>query len=190
MESDRVVTVTVPNLLTFLRLALTPVVAVFAYSTTTSVRMWALGLFLFAMLTDAIDGWIARLPGQRSRLGLYLDPVADKTLVLTLLFVLADIGLIPLWMALLMMAREQIVGGLRSAAATTGNVVGANWMGKTKGFLQTVCIGVGLGTLAFGVERSVAERVVTALTGFMLLLAWIFAAVFVWWNRLLLREAS
>ena len=57
---------TVPNLLTLVRLALTPLVAALAYSTTATGRIWALGLFLFAMLTDVVDGWIARLPGQRS----------------------------------------------------------------------------------------------------------------------------
>jgi len=178
--------VTVPNLLTFVRLALTPVVAALAYTTTATGRTWAFGLFLFAMLTDVADGWIARLPGQRSRLGLYLDPVTDKILLLTMFFVLADIDLIPLWMALLMLARELIVGGLRSAAATSGKVVGANWMGKTKACLQTACIGVGLGAIAFGVERRVTETSVTILTGFTLLLAWVFAGVFVWWNRALL----
>ncbi len=68
---------TAPNLLTFLRLALTPVVAVLAYSPGTRGRTWALGFFLFAMATDVVDGIIAKRPGQASLLGLYLDPVTD-----------------------------------------------------------------------------------------------------------------
>lgn len=181
---------TVPNLLTSLRLTLTPVVAALAYSATSTGQGWAFGLFLFAMFTDVADGWIARLPGQRSRLGLYLDPVADKILLLTMFFVLADIDLIPFWMALLMMARELTVGGLRSAAATSGEVVGANWMGKTKACLQTACIAAGLGAMAFGVDLSTATRGVTVLTGLTLAMAWIFAFVFVWWNRSLLHQAD
>ena len=87
---------TIPNLLTVARLLLTPVIAVLAYSPDAAGRAWALGVFLAAMATDVIDGLVARLPGQRSRLGLYLDPVVDKVVLLTMFFVLADLGQITL----------------------------------------------------------------------------------------------
>jgi len=180
---------TVPNLLTLLRLALTPVVAVLACSPHTSARACALVIFLFAMATDVADGIIAKLPGQSSRLGLYLDPVVDKVLLLTMFFVFVHVDLIPLWMAALMMAREFVVGGLRSAAATGGQIVGANIMGKTKAVLQTACIALGLGlrVIPHSIEPSTARHLTTAATGLTLLLAWIFAAVFVWRNRALLK---
>ena len=181
---------TVPNLLTFARLALTPAVACLAYASHTPGRAWALGLFLFAMATDVADGLIARLPGQSSRLGLYLDPVADKILLLTMFFVLADLEMIPLWMAILMMVRELLVGALRSTAATSGQVVGANAMGKTKALLQTICVTVALGARAVAMKPETARFWVTALTGGTLLLAWIFAAVFVWRNRSLLTASG
>ncbi len=180
---------TIPNLLTLLRLALLPVMAVLAYSADGSGRAWALGVFLFAMATDVADGMIARrVEGQRSRVGLYLDPVVDKAVLLTMLFVFADLGLLPLWMAILFMVREFVTSGLRSAAATSGQVVGANLMGKTKAFMQAVCIGLGLGARAFAVEHSAAKLWVTAFAGFTLFLALIFAAVFLWRNRSILRQ--
>jgi len=179
---------TIPNLLTLIRLALTPVVAVLAYSSGGPGRAWALGVFLFAMATDVADGLIAKLPGQSSRLGLYLDPVADKVILLTMFLVLADLDLIPLWMAILMLARELVVAGLRSTAAMHGHVIGANVMGKIKAFLQTVCIGLGLGMRTFSADPSLTRFSVTALTGFTLVLAWAFAGVFLWQNRAILRE--
>ncbi len=180
---------TIPNLLTLLRLALLPVIAVLAYSPDCSGRAWALGVFIFAMATDAADGIIAKhVEGQSSRLGLYLDPVVDKAVLLTMLFVFADLELLPLWMAILFMVREFVVAGLRSAAASSGQVVGANLMGKTKASLQTVCIGLGLGARAFAVEHSAARLWVTAFAGFTLFVALIFAAAFVWRNRSLFGQ--
>lgn len=181
---------TIPNMLTFARLAATPVVAVLAYSESRSGRAWALGIFIAAMATDLVDGMIARRPGQSSVLGLYLDPVTDKVLILTMFFVLADLGFIPLWMASLMMARELIVGGLRSAAASRGKVVGANLMGKTKALLQTIAVALGLAVCTLTTGKPIGPLLVTIATGVTLLLAWVFAGVFLWRNRSLLRKAG
>lgn len=181
---------TIPNLLTLLRLGFTPGVALLAYSSGTHGRAWALGLFVLAMLTDVADGILAKLLGQSSRLGLYLDTVTDKIIVLTMFFVLVDLGLLPLWIAILMMARELIVEGLRSAAATSGEIVGANVMGKTKGVLQTVCIGVGLAARTLRLDPRVAWASVTACTGLTLLLVWVFAGIFIWQNRALIKQAA
>jgi CDP-diacylglycerol--glycerol-3-phosphate 3-phosphatidyltransferase len=181
---------TIPNLLTFLRLALTPVAAVLAYSSGSAGRACALGIFLLAMATDVADGIVAKLPGQSSRLGLYLDPVTDKIIVLTMFFVLADLELLPLWMGMLMMARELVVDGFRSAAATSGEVVGSNVMGKTKGVLQTVCIGLGLALRTLSVDPPQAWLWVTVCTGLTLVVVWIFAGIFLWKNRALVRQAA
>lgn len=171
---------TIPNILTLTRLALTPVIAVAAYSATPAGRFWAFGIFLFAMATDVADGIIAQRPGQASALGAYLDPVADKILLLTMFVVLSDLHLLPLWMAILMIAREFLVNGVRSAAATRGQIVSANRMGKTKALLQTGCIGLGLGVRAFAVAEPLATRIVTGATALTLALAWVFAGVFLW----------
>ncbi|HID78333.1 MAG TPA: CDP-diacylglycerol--glycerol-3-phosphate 3-phosphatidyltransferase [Planctomycetaceae bacterium] len=181
---------TIANQLTLARLLVTPVIAALAYWPSPACRAWALALFLLAMLTDVLDGIIARLPGQSSRLGLYLDPVADKVILVTLFIVLADLGYLPMWIALLMMAREMLVEGLRSAAATTGQVIGANWMGKTKAVVQTLCIAVALALMAWEAEEKLARQFITLLALATLVLAWAFAAMFLWWNRALLRQAS
>lgn len=181
---------TIPNLLTLARLALTPVIAILAYSTSAAVRTAALGLFLLAMATDVVDGVIAKRAGQASVLGLYLDPVTDKIILVTMFFLLADFGLVPLWIALLMMAREFLVDGLRQAGAVRGQVVGANVMGKTKAALQTGCIVLGLAVRAAQADAALWRPAVTAASGFTLLLAWLFAGVFLWQNRLLLKEAN
>jgi len=181
---------TIPNMLTLVRLALTPVVAVLAYSEGTAGRACAFGIFIFAALTDIADGIIAKRRGQGSFLGLYLDPVTDKVMMLTMFFVLADLGLIPFWMAALMMARELVVGGLRSAASTRGRVIGANAMGRTKTWLQAICISLALGVRAFGTGKAIEGPLVAWPIGLTLLLAWVFAGVFLWWNRSLLKEAG
>jgi CDP-diacylglycerol--glycerol-3-phosphate 3-phosphatidyltransferase len=181
---------TIPNALTVARLLLLPAIAALAYRPDTAGRLWALGLFLTAMATDVIDGLVAKLPGQRSRLGLCLDPVVDKVVLLSLFFVLADLGLVPLWMALGMMAREFLVDGVRCAAALSGKVLGANWMGKTKAVLQTGSIALGLGLWAWAIEPAAASAWTTTVTGVTLVVAWVFAGVFLIWNRALLVGSS
>ncbi len=101
---------TIPNLLTILRVLLTPVFVVFFMQE----RLWsALVTFGAAGLTDALDGIIARILHQRSRLGAMLDPLADKTLLVTSFVCLAIKGWIPGWLAVVVVSRDVIiVGGL------------------------------------------------------------------------------
>jgi len=75
---------------------------------------WATGLFAVAMLTDQVDGWLARRSGQSTDLGRILDPVADKILVMAALIVLVPV--FPAWMVAVIVAREFLVSGLRLAA--------------------------------------------------------------------------
>jgi CDP-diacylglycerol--glycerol-3-phosphate 3-phosphatidyltransferase len=181
---------TVPNLLTLARLLLTPLIAVLAVSGSPAARLAAPTLFLFAMLTDVADGIIARRFNQGSLLGLYLDTVTDKLIILTMFFVLADLDRVPLWMALGMLAREIIVDGVRSAGAAQGRVVGANIMGKTKICLQTAAITLGL-VLPLSTTTAAATRVwTTGATGVALAIAWVFAVVFLYWNRGLLQARA
>ena len=107
---------TIPNLLTLLRLVLTPLIAVLACSSTTSGRAWALGVFLFAMATDTADGIIAKRTGQSSLLGLYLDPVVDKIFLVAVYVPLADLGVVPLGLVIVLFVRELAVTPLRSIA--------------------------------------------------------------------------
>ncbi|WP_243546521.1 CDP-alcohol phosphatidyltransferase family protein [Pseudodesulfovibrio tunisiensis] len=101
---------TVPNLLTASRILLTPAFVV-AYTSERFYLAWA--LFAIAGLTDALDGFLARLLRQRSQLGAMLDPLADKTLLVTSFICLALQGWIPTWLAVLAVSRDAIiVGGL------------------------------------------------------------------------------
>jgi len=102
---------TVPNLLTYLRLALVPVFVVLHL---VGRPGWALAVFLFAALTDALDGLLARVLDQRTRLGAFLDPLADKLLTGAALVMLFVEGWAPLWMVLLVAFRD---GSMAAGAA-------------------------------------------------------------------------
>src|SRR5438132_13116570 len=85
---------------------------------------WATALFIVAMATDQIDGWLARRQGRTTPLGSLLDPVADKLLVLTTLIMLVDLDICPGWMVAAIVARDLLVSGLRPAAAERGVGIG------------------------------------------------------------------
>ena len=82
---------------------------------------WATALFLVAMATDQVDGWLARRRNQTSSLGSLLDPIADKILVLAVLVMLIEEGVAPAWMVAGIVAREFLVSGLRLAAIERGD---------------------------------------------------------------------
>ncbi len=101
---------TVPNILTIIRILLTPVF-VMAYTSENFNLAWI--LFAIAGLTDALDGFLARIWNQRTQLGAMLDPLADKALLVTSFICLAVKGWIPLWFTVLVVSRDAIiVGGL------------------------------------------------------------------------------
>ena len=130
---------TVPNLITVFRLALLPFLFRLSYSSTPAGVGAAALLFAFAAWTDWLDGYIARRHDLRSAFGALLDPVVDKVMVLSVLFVFADRGMVPLWLVLLNMLREFVVTGIRQALCSPGVSVGANWMGKVK-YCQQVAV--------------------------------------------------
>jgi CDP-diacylglycerol---glycerol-3-phosphate 3-phosphatidyltransferase len=104
---------------------------------------WATGVFIAAMATDQIDGWLARRGGRTTALGSLLDPVADKILVLAVLIVLIDQDVFPGWMVAAIVAREFLVSGLRLAALERGVVIHARDLGKLKTWAQAVAAAVG-----------------------------------------------
>lgn len=133
----------IPNLITISRLALLPVIVWLVTYDSVPALGAGLACFVLAGVTDWLDGFLARRWGQVTPFGELMDPVADKMLVLSLLFVFSDRGVIPLWIPLVHLFRELTVSGLRSVFAARGKVVGANWMGKTKFLLQLVlCAGI------------------------------------------------
>ena len=100
----------------------------------------AAAIFALAALTDAVDGYVARRWGQITQLGKLLDPIADKLLVLTALFLLVDQGRVAAWIAIVLTGRELAVTGLRGVAAREGIVLEAEATGKLKMAAQVVAI--------------------------------------------------
>ena len=129
--------------LTVARIVATPfVVLLFAWDFH-GHAYWATALFIAAMATDQIDGWLARRQGRTTPLGSLLDPVADKVLVLATLIVLIDSGVFRAWMVAAIVAREILVSGLRLAAVERGVVIQARDLGKLKTWSQAVAAGLG-----------------------------------------------
>ena len=117
---------------------------------------WATGLFIAAMATDQIDGWLARRQGRTTPLGSLLDPVADKVLVLAAMIVLIDEDIFPGWMVAAIVAREILVSGLRLAAVERGVVISARDLGKVKTLAQAVAVAVGGFAAAGAWDQTVA----------------------------------
>jgi CDP-diacylglycerol---glycerol-3-phosphate 3-phosphatidyltransferase len=121
-----------PNLLSFSRILVAPVIYALVVSGSRYGFLIAALLFVAASITDTLDGEIARRRHLVSPLGIYLDTTSDKVLVAVLLVALAVARLAPGWMAALIIAREFLVTGLRSYAAALGVVIPAGGWGKAK----------------------------------------------------------
>ncbi len=131
---------TLPNQLTILRLLLVPCIAVLMSVGFPHHMLWALALFALAMFTDTLDGQIARRRHLVTELGKFLDPLADKMLISTVLVIFVWQSMLPLWVVLIIIAREFLITGLRSVAASQGVVVAATSWGKSKTLTQTIMI--------------------------------------------------
>lgn len=129
-----------PNLLTLARVAAVPLLVVIMLSDSREAGFWAAALFGAAAVTDFIDGWLARKWGVVTVLGKFLDPLADKLIVMAALIMLLPFGRVPAWAVFVILAREIIVTGLRSIASSEGIVIDASDLGKYKTIYQMVAI--------------------------------------------------
>jgi len=129
-----------PNILTLARVAAIPVLVVLMLSDSRVSGMWAAAVFGLAAVTDFIDGWLARKWGIVTVLGKFLDPLADKLIVMAALIMLIPLGRVPAWAVFLILAREIVVTGLRSIASSEGIVIDASELGKYKTIYQMVAI--------------------------------------------------
>lgn len=125
-----------PNLLTLSRLAAIPVLMLLLASRFAGHDQLAAALFLVASATDTLDGRIARHYGLVTELGKFLDPLADKLFVLSVMLVLVQQGRLPAWVVALIFARELVITILRSVSAAQGRVIAAAGLGKTKTVTQ------------------------------------------------------
>jgi CDP-diacylglycerol--glycerol-3-phosphate 3-phosphatidyltransferase len=150
---------TLPNALAIARaVAVVPVIALLA---TPALAAWALAVFSVASLTDAVDGPIARRLRAATPLGAFLDPLADKVLVLGTLAALLVHGAVPAWAVVLILGRDAIVTALRGVAATRGIAIPASGSGKAKTVLQFVAVAGLILTVAMpGAEIEAAAVVV------------------------------
>ena len=144
-----------PNLLTLSRIPLMLVVIALLYPTSETSMPWlrtgALVVFLFAALTDWLDGWLARKFGQVSEFGKFMDALSDKVLTLGMfigLLVLDEIARWALFPILLILSREFLITGLRLVAAGRGKTLAAEKIGKLKTVIQLTCICLFLGKIA------------------------------------------
>jgi len=142
--------------LTVARIAAAPLVVVLYVWHFAGHDYWATGVFIAAMATDQVDGWLARRQGRPTALGSLLDPVADKIIVLSVMIVLIEQGVFRGWMVAAVVAREFLVSGLRLAAIERGVVVHARDLGKLKTWAQAVAAAVGGFSAAGAWSHSVA----------------------------------
>ncbi len=131
-----------PNKLTVLRMVLVPFfVATLLLSKTNDTLKWvALALFVIASLTDFADGYIARKYNLITNFGKFMDPLADKILTVSGMICLIELGRIPSWIVVIIVAREFIISGFRLIAAENGVVIAANYWGKFKTTFQMIMI--------------------------------------------------
>ena len=130
----------IPNFLTVLRILLVPVIVVALLAATPGGDALAAGVFALAALTDGLDGYFARSRNAVTTFGKLMDPLADKLLIVAALVSLVSLNRIAAWVAMVIIARELAVTGLRALAAERGVVIAASWMGKVKTILQIAAV--------------------------------------------------
>jgi CDP-diacylglycerol--glycerol-3-phosphate 3-phosphatidyltransferase len=131
-----------PNTITVVRCALAPVMVALLWNTPNETEaIVAMVVFVGAMLADILDGWLARRWQLQSVAGAFLDPLADKVMVLTTLVMLIPLGWVPAWAVIVLETRELAISGLRSIAMSEGLVIAAGSLGKFKTAYQSTAIG-------------------------------------------------
>ena len=129
-----------PNKLSMLRICMVPIFVIFALIDAQWAQIVALLLFCLASLTDMLDGQIARRHNLVTNFGKFIDPIADKLLVMSALVVLVGQNRMPSWVCILMLAREFAISGFRLVAANSGRVIAAGWLGKVKTVTQMAAV--------------------------------------------------
>ena len=168
-----------PNKLSIARAVCIPVIVVLLYLHDPACRIAAGILFILACLTDFLDGRIARKRNLVTDFGKFIDPVADKLLVLTTLIMLVHRGMMPAWVVIVVLCRELSVDGLRMVAVTQGKVIAAGPLGKWKTACQMVLISA---MLILDLSFSTSWPVMV-LTGIMVLLTVVSAVDYFVRNR-------
>jgi len=135
-----VVPLNIPNALTMLRILAVPVVVVALLAEIPNGDLIAGIVFALAALTDGLDGYIARRRDDVTTFGKLMDPLADKLLIVAALVSLVALDRLQAWIAMVIIARELAVTGLRAVAVEQGVVISASWLGKVKTALQIAAV--------------------------------------------------
>ena len=128
------------NKITLFRVFLIPVFLIVLYLDFSGHYLVALGVFIVACLSDFLDGYIARHHNQVTDFGKFMDPIADKVLVISAMVMFVSWDRMPAWMLVIVIARELGISALRLIAVDTGRVIAAGWSGKVKTAATMVCI--------------------------------------------------
>lgn len=131
-----------PNKLTVARVILIPFFVFFLlFDPSNDAFKWtALAIFIIASLTDMLDGKIARKYNLITDFGKFMDPLADKLLVCSAMIGLIELGRIPSWIVIIIIAREFVISGFRLIAADNGRVIAASYWGKFKTTFQMIMV--------------------------------------------------
>jgi CDP-diacylglycerol---glycerol-3-phosphate 3-phosphatidyltransferase len=129
-----------PNVLTVARILAVPVIVVALLDETPNGDVIAAIVFALAAFTDGLDGYIARSRGSITTFGKLMDPIADKLLIVAALVALVSLDRLAAWVAMVIIAREFAVTGLRTIAAEQGVVIAASWLGKLKTIVQVAAV--------------------------------------------------
>jgi CDP-diacylglycerol---glycerol-3-phosphate 3-phosphatidyltransferase len=148
--------VNLPNALTFLRIVLVPVLVVVLITRMRNGTLIGGAIFGLAVLTDWLDGFLARRRNEVTRLGILLDPIADKLLISAAFLSLVELDAAPAWMVMIVLGREFLVTGFRNVALQRGLLIPASGLGKGKMVSQVVCIFLLLGSREYPLLRALA----------------------------------
>jgi len=129
-----------PNSLTLLRIFMVPFLVVVLLTKFDGREYVGLAIFLIAAITDLLDGYFARKYKKITKLGILLDPIADKLLITSALISLVELGLAPAWMIVIIVGREFAVSGLRTIASQQGVTIAASPLGKGKTVTQVIAV--------------------------------------------------
>lgn len=129
-----------PNSLTILRVVLIPIFVILLLIKIPNGDYWAALVFALAAFTDSLDGYLARRWKQVTKLGIILDPIADKLLITAALISLVQLARVPAWIAIVILGREFAVTGLRAYKAEEGIVIPASFLGKMKTLTQVAAV--------------------------------------------------
>ena len=129
-----------PNKLSIIRIAVSPLLVLLLLDPGKVLSVFCAVLFVLVSLTDWLDGYLARKHNEVTTLGKFLDPLADKLLIVTVLIMLISLGRAPAWMVAFIVGREIAVTGLRTIARDEGLILQASSIGKTKTVAQILAI--------------------------------------------------